>query len=159
MSTSKISCYYHSIKCSIILNIPHSLKNSNILEVQVLFRNSVLTVGSCKFQNMSHMSYCQREVSGHSCDQTKHLIMLCQSKPVVQCPVYGTLTNFCALKNLDNSIPLLCLLKYKQLVWWAQAVFPPHPLLCLEVISGSVLAPTVLWCHGNGGCTFISPAL
>lgn len=39
---------------------------------------------------MSHMSYCQREVSGHSYDQTKHLIMLCQSKPIVQCPIWDT---------------------------------------------------------------------
>lgn len=63
-------------------------------------------MGSCKFQNMSHMSYCQREVSEHSYDQTKHLIMLCQSKPIVQCPVYGTLTNFCALKAW--TMPFLC---------------------------------------------------
>lgn len=44
-------------------------------------------------------------------------------------------------EGLDNAIPLLCLLKYKQLVWWAQVGFPPHLLLCLEVISGSVLVP------------------
>lgn len=83
--------------------------------------------------------------------------MPCQSKPVVPCPVCGTLMNVYVPKGLDSSISLLCCLQYEQLAclvgsgWFHStpaAGLGGHLRVSSGIYSTLVSLQLRLWPHG-----------